>query len=158
MRQTETARSLPRMWPLLFPLTYILHVAEEMWCGEGFPAWASRLSGVQLTPQRFLTLNAVALVVMFGMNLVAAVSVELRWLMIPFAAAVLLNGLAHTAGTVFSASYSPGLVSGLLVWVPLGFYTLRRSRGEFARATFWAAVALGLALHGLLLLTVLTTR
>ena len=158
MREKKTARGLPRFWPLLFPATYVLHVAEETWCGVGFPAWASRLSGVELTEERFLALNAAALFVMFIMNLLAAAFAELRWLMIPFAAAVLLNGLAHAAGSALSASYSPGLFSGLLVWVPLGFYTLRRSRGLFSGAAFWAAVALGLALHALLLLTVLTTR
>lgn len=158
MRPTETARGLPRLWPLLFPLTYVLHVAEETWCGEGFPAWASRLSGVALTQERFLALNAVALGVMLAICLLAAASAGLRWLVIPFAAAVLLNGSAHTAATLFTATYSPGLFSGLLVWVPLGFYTLRRTRPLFSRATFWSAVALGLALHGLLLLTVLSLR
>lgn len=156
MGETGTGRDLPRFWPLLFPATYVVHVAEETW--GGFPAWASRLSGVGLTEERFLALNVFAFCVMLLANLVAAGFRELRWLMLPFAAAVSLNGLAHLVGSLLSVSYSPGLVTGLLVWVPLGLYTLGRARAVFPRATFWAAVVAGLALHGLLLLTVLTAR
>lgn len=154
--ETETGRDLPRLWPLLFPATYLVHIAEEVW--GGFPAWASRVSGVVLTDERFMSLNAFAFCVMLLANLAAAGFREARWLMLPFAAAVSLNGLAHLAGSLSSASYSPGLVSGLLLWVPLGLHTLRRARPAFPRAAFWAAVGAGLALHGLLLLTVLTTR
>ncbi|HEV2764662.1 MAG TPA: HXXEE domain-containing protein [Pyrinomonadaceae bacterium] len=158
MRQAETPRGLPRWWPLLFPLTFVVHVAEEVWCGEGFPAWATRLSGVEMTYERFLALNAIAWGVMLAGCLLAVVFERLRWLALPFASAVLLNGFAHTAATVFTASYSPGLLSGLLLWVPLALYTLRRARRFTERKTFWLAAAFGLVLHGLLTLTVVLTR
>ena len=30
-----------RYWPLLFPLTYLIHIAEEYWAGPGFPEWSA---------------------------------------------------------------------------------------------------------------------
>ena len=40
-----------------------LHVAEEAWTGETFPAWISRVAGVNLTLGEFLVFNAIAFVV-----------------------------------------------------------------------------------------------
>ncbi|HEV2762335.1 MAG TPA: HXXEE domain-containing protein [Pyrinomonadaceae bacterium] len=158
MREDDTPRGLPRWWPLLFPLTFVVHVAEEVWCGEGFPAWVSRVSGVEMTHERFLALNAAAWVVMLAGCLLAAGFERLRPLALPFATAVLINGLAHTGATALTATYSPGLLSGLLLWVPLGLYTLRRARRFTERKTFWLAVASGFVLHGLLTLTAALTR
>lgn len=72
-----------------------------------------------------------------------------------FAAAVLFNGSAHTVASLVTASYSPGLVSGWLLWAPLGAYTLRRAYGEMSRCVFWGAVVWGLALHALVTFTAL---
>jgi Protein of unknown function with HXXEE motif len=139
---------LPRYWPLLFPLTYLVHIAEEYWCGGGFYNWA-RVLGMQMDGTRFLRINAVAWTVMLVLSLLAVSLLRARWVMISFAAAVLLNGLAHTTASIGTTSYSPGLVSGLLLWVPLGAYTLRRAFAETSRRTFWGAVVWGLALHAL---------
>ena len=125
IEQNGTPR-FPFAWPLLFPLTYLFHVAEEYWCGERFFNWASRLSGVSLTEQTFLAINAVAWSAMLLASLLALWLSAMRWVVIPLAAAVLLNGTAHLMASVLSVSYSPGLVTGLVLWVPLGAVTLVR--------------------------------
>ena len=142
----KTDLNLPRYWPLLFPLTYLVHIAEEYWCGGGFYNW-SRVLGMQLTQSRFLELNAFAWTVMLLLCLPAVIAIRMRWVMICFAAAVLLNGSAHAIASIVTASYSPGLFSGLFLWVPLGSYTLLCAYSGMARRAFWAAIVWGVVMH-----------
>jgi len=154
----RSRRTLPRAWPLLFPLTYLLHVLEEYYCGERFFYWATRLSGIQLTAKTFLQINKFGLIVVFLLALLVVMIPALRWLMIPLATVVLINGSAHTLGSILSFSYSPGLVTGLLLWVPLGLVTLRRTRPTVSAAQFWALTIVGLLLHGLVVMAVVMNR
>jgi hypothetical protein len=151
----DSANTLPRFWPLLFPATYLLHIAEEYWCGERFFNWASRVTGINLTEQAFLEINAAALTIMLLMSAMAYSRPTFQWIVIPMSTAVSLNGVAHLLGTIFSRSYSPGLVTGVLLWIPLGAFTLYRARGT---GRYWAGVILGIILHGLVTLVALMSR
>ena len=42
------------LWSWLFPLSYLIHIAEEYWGGEGYPAYLLRLRGVHMSTARFL--------------------------------------------------------------------------------------------------------
>lgn len=39
---------------LLFPCTYLVHIAEERWCGELFFNWLNRVAGAKMTEHSFL--------------------------------------------------------------------------------------------------------
>ena len=146
---TGPVKTLPRFWPLLFPATYLLHIAEEYLCGERFFNWASRISGINLTEQAFLEINAAAWTIMMLISAMAFSRPTFQWIVIPMSTAVTINGVAHLLGTIFSRSYSPGLVTGVLLWIPLGAFTLYRARGT---GRYWAGVILGVILHGLVTL------
>ena len=149
---TGSVKTLPRFWPLLFPATYLLHIAEEYWCGERFFNWASRVSGINLTELAFLEINAAAWTIMLLMSAMAFSRPTFQWIVIPMSTAITINGVAHLLGTIISHSYSPGLVTGFLLWIPLGVFTLYRTR-ETGR--YWAGVILGVVLHGLVTLVAL---
>src|SRR5262249_10281772 len=137
------------LWIWLLPLSYLIHMSEEFWGGEGFYRWISRLTGAHLTAQDFLVLNAIAWCVMvLAMALVAAWP-AFRFLLVVFGGVVLLNAFLHISFSILTRSYSPGVISGLLLWVPLGIYALRREWREERRSVFVAGVALALGLHGL---------
>jgi hypothetical protein len=42
------------------------------------------------------------------------------WLLFALAGIILTNALTHLVGSLATHSYSPGTVSGLLIWLPLG--------------------------------------
>ena len=139
-------------WGWLFPATYAVHILEEWRGGEGFPAWWSRLTGVDLSVERFLALNACALA---GMTLgvaLAALFKQMRWLLVGFGAVVLVNAVAHLAAGVATRSYSPGAVSGALLWLPLGAWTLAAGRKNLSRRDFGVGVAVGLLMHAVVTL------
>ena len=145
-------RPLVGSWVWLFPLTYLIHIAEEQWGGEGFPAWVARFGGVPFTPANFLALNVGACLLMtVGLVLVLRFR-AMRWLLCSFATVVLLNGLAHLAASLLTASYSPGLISGLLLWAPLGAAALARLRSRLTGRSFWSGVTVGLLMHAVVAL------
>jgi len=134
-----------RYWPLLFPLTYLVHVAEEYF--GGFPSWASHYLRFNLTTATFLELNLIAWIFMLGCSVLAVRFAALAWLTIAFATATLINGCAHTVASAVTTSYSPGLISGVCLWVPFATVTLRRNRQQISPRIFWAGVAFGIVLH-----------
>lgn len=136
---------LRRYWPLLFPLTYLAHIAEEYY--GGFPEWASHHLRFDLTTAEFLELNTIAWTIMFLATVLVVRFPSLAWLTISFATATLINGCAHAIGSAITVSYSPGLISGVTLWIPVGTVTLYRSRPHMSRKVFWASVGFGIALH-----------
>ncbi len=130
----------------LFPLTYVLHLAEEYWGGEGFPAWISRVAGVSFTNHEFLVLNSFALLLLtLGAWLIYQNT--WRWLLTALAGVVFLNGTLHLVFSVWTWTYSPGLISGVLCWMPLGLVTMYRQWHLAARRSFVIGIVLALGLH-----------
>jgi hypothetical protein len=146
----------PRAWPLLLPASYLVHLAEE-WFG-GFVAWASAVSGVRLTDASFLAINAVAWpVTLLG----AAITVWRPARVAPtlvVAAALGLNGVVHVLGSILTRSYSPGAVTGVLLYLPVAGRALARGRAHLSPRAFRAAIAIGVALHGVVAILAVGAR
>lgn len=137
-------------WAWLFPVSYLAHIAEEYW--GGFPAWIARFWGVESSDANFLSWNGGAWVMMcVGVALVLWTK-SYRWLLVSFGTVVLINGVVHALASVVTWSYSPGLVSGLLLYVPLGLFTLRRAKGTVNARTLRAGVVVGVLMHAVVVL------
>lgn len=149
MREAGSGEGAGRLWPLLLPGAYLLHLAEEVWGGPGFVAWASRHLSPGFTASRFLAINALAWPAMLAATLVAIRGPGQRWIVVSLATVLLLNGALHLGSTLAFGTYSPGTVSGVLVYLPLGAAALRRGAREAAPGSVGPAVWLGLALHAL---------
>ncbi|HEX8459143.1 MAG TPA: HXXEE domain-containing protein [Pyrinomonadaceae bacterium] len=134
-------------WGWLFPATYALHIVEELWGGAGFTAWLGRVAGVWMEARQFFIWNALALVLMCVGVLVARRFEQVRWLLVAYAVAFTLNALTHLAASLYTISYSPGLVSGLLLWLPLGAHTLLSYRKTLSRRGRRAGLFVGLSMH-----------
>ncbi|HEY0005994.1 MAG TPA: HXXEE domain-containing protein [Pyrinomonadaceae bacterium] len=132
-------------WVWLFPATYLVHIAEE-YLGD-FPGWVSSFGYARITPSDFLQLNALAWLLMVLGIILALITPHMRWVIISFGTIVFLNGLAHSLASIATASYSPGLISGLLLWIPLGAWTLRRARRSATRRSLLAGIVAGFLIH-----------
>ena len=137
-------------WVWLFPLSYLVHITEE-YLGD-FPRWISRIWGVETSSANFLSWNGAALALMTVSVLVVLKTRSFRWLIVAFGTSVLINALAHLLGTIVTGSYSPGLVSGLVLFLPLGAVTLRRAWVGINRRTFRVGVIVGLLMHAAVVL------
>lgn len=126
----------PRRWIWLYPVTYACHIAEEVWGGSGFPAWVREAAGVRLTNQELVIWNGIGWVAMTAGIVLISRSRKWRWVLTTLAGILLLNVLLHAGGSLVTYSYSPGLISSLALWLPLGLYTLRYEWRYAARSTF----------------------
>jgi hypothetical protein len=140
-------RSSPGLWVWLFPATYLIHIAEELWLGEGFHVWVSRFGGGGLELETFVALNAIALVfVIAGIAPVRTVR-SMNWFIVAIATTLSLNGVTHLMASAYTASYSPGLISGNLLWIPLAVFGWWQVRHRVSQNAFRAAVLFGLLVH-----------
>ena len=135
-------------WLWLFPLTYLVHLAEEAWAGERFYRWVARIVGRPIPARAWALLN-----IAFMVAMLAAVAVAQRgqasWIVPGLGTIVSINAVAHAVSTRITRTYSPGLFSGLLLWLPLGIATLWFSLHALPRTTWAAGIGAGIVVHGI---------
>lgn len=161
MTQASAATSGGRLfenWIWLFPLTYLVHAMEEYWGGEGFYRWVARFIGRGMTPEQFISINSFGWLLMVASILLMRKTPSVRWLTISLATIVFINGFAHLAGTIWTKTYSPGVVSGVLLWMPLGAATFYRAWHRVTRLSFIAGMMVGAIVHGMLFIMLLSFR
>jgi hypothetical protein len=149
MNEPEILRGV---WLWLFPLTYLVHLAEEAWGGEGFPRWIGRLLGRPMSTAAWTALNAGFLIGMVLAIRTVRASASAPWIVPGLAALVAINACLHLVSGRWTRSYSPGVWSGTLLWLPLGAATLWLSARELSADSFGTGVAAGILLHGLVVL------
>jgi Protein of unknown function with HXXEE motif len=153
MADDISSDSLTTICLWVFPVVYLLHIAEEYWGGGGFPAYVARTRGIYLSPTKFLLLNGIGLALtIIGVSLARRLGFT-EWLLVCLATVVLINGLSHTVASLVRVEYNPGFVTGLLLFIPLGAATLaymkrRRMRGR----RYAGALIVGAAIHGVIFL------
>ena len=60
-----------------------------------------------------------------------------------------INGVVHVTASAITRSYSPGTLSGGILWVPLGILALYDARRWLRPVVFIAAVAVGVVCLGI---------
>ena len=140
-----------RWW--LFPATGIVHFGEELFAGGGFYTWVTSVGGSRMSMARFASGTFVALVSLTVASWVARKRYD--WLLFALAAIVVTNALTHLAGTLLTRSYSPGTVSGLVLWLPLGAAILGTGLTRSCAARWCVGFAIGAAMNAAILLLTL---
>jgi hypothetical protein len=135
------------LWPWLFPITYLAHIAEEYGVGEGYPAYLLRLRDIHLSPEGFLALQAVGLVLMIiGIPLARQLQFP-RQLTVTLGSVVLVNGLIHAFMSLVYIEYVPGLFTSIVLWIPLGAVSLVMFKSEMRHARYWICFAMGVVVN-----------
>jgi hypothetical protein len=131
----------------LAPLAYAVHITEEFW---RFPSWASTHFAPGFTTQRFVVANVVIMLGLLGLTvLVSAVSVRavdfvyFCWL----SGQLFHNALFHMGTTAYFGVYSPGLLSAILLYLPVCYCVARAAHreGRIGNAAGVAALVVGAA-------------
>ena len=143
----EAARPARAWWLLSLPLSYLLHLAEEWWGGIGFAAWTARALGAPVSTTRFLALNGVVWPLFTVLTAGAILRQGWAWFPVTFATVVLVNAGLHVLGSLATSSYSPGLITGVVLYVPVGIAALAQGRRLATPRSFGMAVGLGFLVH-----------
>ena len=136
------------IWMWLFPLTYLIHIAEEYWGGEGYCAYLYRLRGVRLSIARFFFFQSLGIVLLSCGILLSRQMKWPRFMLALMGALVLSNGLTHSITALRDRGYGPGLVSCVLIWIPLGLVTLILLPGQMQISRYIVSALIGFAING----------
>src|SRR6266849_3697169 len=147
---TDMNRSNPsgsrRLW--LFVLVYPLHILEEI-RGVGVS------HGINLSLKQFFILSAAACLLMVGGILL---SIRFRFpqlLEIFFGTVFVLNALSHITNCIIIRGYDAGVITGTLIFIPLGVTSLIRLRPSMRWPRYLAAVGLGFVTQVIIILLAL---
>ena len=124
-----------------------LHIVEEFVFPGGFAAWERRYRSdirASLTTRYLFIVNALFLILCYDAGALRGTRAGVAlWLTV--AALQAANGIWHLLAAARTRAYSPGVVTGLLLYVPLavyGYLHYLRS-GEASFPTALAALAIG---------------
>ena len=100
-------------------------------------------------------INLVAMLVVIAAARASTTRESLGWLTIAIAAVLVVNGLLHLLGSLVTGAYSPGLITSVVLYFPLGQLVLMRAWGQ-ARPVFWRGVLTAVAGHTIVSFIALT--
>ena len=131
----------------LFLPAYLIHLAEE-WFG-GFPNWVAIIAGSPVPGAAFLLINGIAIVLLVVGIRSATRTDASGWIAVAIAAIALINTVSHASGSILTGTYSPGLISAAVLYVPLGSLVMVRALNQAPYATIVRGVIFGVVLHAI---------
>lgn len=121
-----------------------LHIVEEFGVPGGFMKWYRRVRpeiASSITPRFLIIMNVLLLILCYDVGAMATKSYgPLLWLGI--AALLAANGVWHVVWSIRTKSYSPGLVTGILLYIPMAIYGGIRFIGSGLASPGMAALAM----------------
>ena len=137
-----------RSWLWLFPTTYLLHILEEFYGGEGYTAHLLRTRGVYMSPTKFLVSQTVGTALMILGVVLAKKFKFVNSMIIIMGTVVLVNASTHIVNSLRALEYEPGLLSSIVVWLPLGLFTLIKFKPlVINRRRYWICILIGLLIN-----------
>jgi hypothetical protein len=127
-----------------------LHISEEFVYPGGFAAWYRRyrVDSSRITPRFLIVVNAGLVVACADVGLLGRTTPGIiYWLVM--AAVMCSNGIWHAWASYKSRGYSPGVITGTLIYVPLAVYGCGQyvQSGEVSIATVLVAGIAGGSYH-----------
>ncbi len=143
------------IWLSLFPLTFLIHFAEEYWVGEGYPAYLFRLRGTRLSEKRFIAFQTLNFGLFVAAGLISYLLNFPEIMVVILSGLVLCNGITHTVTAIWDGRYGPGLISSAFIWIPLGFISIMLMFGHISNTRLAIATLIGFAINGVVALLTL---
>jgi hypothetical protein len=99
---------------------------DEHLSAEGLPNWISGVFNISLSTDDFIVINSIGFAAV--LVIITLYSLDKIGHFFPAALGILFftNGALHLIVSIFTASLSPGTISGALLYIPLGVLIFRR--------------------------------
>lgn len=131
-------------WLWLFPAVYLVHLVDERFYWIGTAEFATYYLGIYFTNTAWWAVNVPSLALFVGATRLVARARWPEWVVISLAIHLGIHGLSRIPTSLWTATIAPGLLSGLLLCVPLSAAALARARGSFSRAAWMKGLVVGL--------------
>lgn len=112
--------SRPGLWIWLFPATLAVHFMEELSLHGGFYSWLSTVTDERLPGAMLLPAAIVGVALASGAVYLAIRDPRFLWVVPALGGIYLVNAIFHVMASWLTGTLSPGTVSGLVLWLPLG--------------------------------------
>jgi hypothetical protein len=107
----------------LLPVTLLAHQLEEYF--YQFPLWYSNLLNTKLSNQEWILINVVGLFIISIVSLSYLFNTN-KLILVALGTLVFVNGIVHLLLSIFTFSYSPGTISGVILFIPLGIIIFKK--------------------------------
>jgi len=131
----------------LFPLAFLIHIAEEFYAGIGLPVWFSNLFNTNLSTDIFITINATGIVLVLFNALMHSLGMGSKLILVVFGSLVFVNGWLHLGASLLTSTYSPRTISGIFLFVPLGIITFKKVLPKLSGRDKIIGISLGILIH-----------
>ena len=135
----------------LLPIAVALHEAEEWnilrWEQRNFVDLPTKTDATVRTFLVFFTLFGFLWTTLAALPHSPTIA---AYVILPFAAGAFLNTLQHVYYTVYFKQYAPGVITSVLVYLPVVVYMTAKAIEEHLVATAYVAVLVILAVFGLI--------
>jgi hypothetical protein len=133
----------------LWPALTAVHVIEEWPC---FAAWARRFASARYSDREYVVTHVLTVAIAIGGAAVLSTRPSTPVVFAGFAlgigSAVAWNGCFHLAATCWSRRYCPGVVTGVVLYLPFSGWLATLALREGLLTPGGLATALGIALAG----------
>ena len=131
----------------LLPFTYLIHLAEEFYAGEGLPVWFSDFFNTSLSVDEFITINLFGFGLITFFAIIYSLGLRLNLVLLAFGTLVFMNGLVHITASIFTVSYAPGTISGFFLYIPLGIVTFKKILPQLSGVSQILGILIGILIH-----------
>ena len=141
------AESKNRFLVWLLPSTYAVHILEEYFGGEGLPMWLSDFINADISNLDFILINSVALSIVVLFSFYYSFIKRNNMLFLALTSLFFINGIVHLATSIYSYTYSPGTISGVLLYLPIGVFIFKKLQPSLTFSERSAGIGLGFLIH-----------
>lgn len=131
----------PNQMAWLLPITLLIHQLEEYF--GNFPLWYSNLLNAELSNQDFILINGIGLFFISVYSLSFLIN-KRNFVLVAMGTLVFVNGIIHLVITIFTLTYSPGTISGALLFLPLGTIIYQRISPQLSSGDRLVAISIGI--------------
>ncbi len=130
---------------MLYPGVYLVHLIDERYYGIGTADFATQYFGIYFTNEAWWAVNVPSLMMLTATATLVARQVWPRWLAVALATHLALHGLMRVPTSAWTLTIAPGLISGLLLCLPLSVITLLWGWSALPRTQFRNGILVGIA-------------
>jgi hypothetical protein len=138
---------IPRYLVWLLPFTYSLHIVEEYFAGGGLPNWFSNVFNATISNDDFILINTIALSGVIAFSIIYQFFKQNNVLFLALVTLFFANGIIHLLSSIFSLTYSPGTVTGLILYIPVGIFLFKRILPLLSYNQRVTGISIGIFIH-----------
>jgi len=102
------------------PVAFLLHLLDEYFIGAGFAGWFSMLFKASLSESNFIVINAAGFAIVLIIAILYTIGKVNNFVLATVGSLFFINGIIHPLASFLSATFSPGTITGVIIYLPFG--------------------------------------